>query len=132
MKQGFEDELTKFIETLSPQAQGLFEDFGFGLTTECWSNIPRGWEAIIREAVEAIAVVDPLTKIKQIKDKFGGLRLYVNSNDASGRVDVIISLAEESSYRFCEWCSGKSAKQKQIKGFYHTLCDACYLSRFGL
>jgi hypothetical protein len=57
----------------------------------------------------------------QVKEKFGGLRFYVdNGND---RIYGLISMAESMSYRICEDCGnpGKSGG----RGWIRTLCDPC-------
>lgn len=57
----------------------------------------------------------------QVKEKFGGLRFYVDhSNDT---VDGMIAVAEAMSYQICEEC-GQPGKSNN-KGWIRTLCDAC-------
>ena len=61
------------------------------------------------------------TRVVQVKEKFGGLRFYVNNSD-----DVVIgmiSLAESLSLKTCEYCGnpGYPRRGPWIK----TLCDAC-------
>lgn len=52
------------------------------------------------EAFQVIAV--------QVKEKFGGLRFYVNHTD--DYVSGIIGLAESLSYNICETCGDKAVK----------------------
>jgi len=62
-------------------------------------------------------------KFDQIKEKYGGLRIYFTGGD--DYVDDIISMAEEYSYKVCEVC-GNSGKPNK-GGWISTLCDGCRL-----
>jgi len=57
----------------------------------------------------------------QVKEKFGGLRFYVDNADdyTSG----VIAMAESISYRTCETC-GAPGKQTG-RGWIRTLCENC-------
>jgi hypothetical protein len=60
----------------------------------------------------------------QVKEKFGGLRFYVDNCD--DYVRGVIAMAESMSYRTCEHC-GSPGKQTG-KGWIKTLCDNCNAS----
>jgi hypothetical protein len=60
-------------------------------------------------------------KFDQIKEKFGGLRIYFSGGD--DYVEGIIDMAEEYSYKVCEAC-GNSGKPNK-GGWISTLCDNC-------
>jgi len=63
----------------------------------------------------------PQVEATQVKEKFGGLRFYVNYYD-----DFIcgaISMAESMSYRICEKC-GNPGKPNE-EGWIITLCQSC-------
>ena len=57
----------------------------------------------------------------QVKEKFGGLRFYVDNADdyTSG----VIAMAESMSYKTCETC-GAPGKQEG-KGWIKTVCESC-------
>lgn len=57
----------------------------------------------------------------QVKEKFGGLRIYFSGGD--DYVDGLVSMAEEYSYKICEVC-GNSGKPNK-GGWISTLCDKC-------
>ena len=61
-------------------------------------------------------------KVLQVKEKFGGLRFYVQGSDDF--IDGIIDLAESMSYRICSECGNQSTPQKR-RGWIYTLCDNC-------
>jgi len=58
-------------------------------------------------------------EVCQVKEKFGGLRWYING--ASKEVHDIISKYESVSYHICEEC-GEPGEQR-AGGWIKTLCD---------
>ena len=60
-------------------------------------------------------------KFDQIKEKFGGIRIYYTGGD--DYVQGVVSLADEMSYKICEAC-GNSGKPNK-GGWITTLCDNC-------
>lgn len=57
----------------------------------------------------------------QVKEKFGGLRFYVDNSDEYVR--GLISMAEAFSYKTCEVC-GQPGRSRR-GGWIKTLCDGC-------
>jgi hypothetical protein len=62
---------------------------------------------------------DTKVKISQIKEKFGGLRYYIESGDKT--IFGMIQLAEALSFTICEEC-GQPGKLRS-GGWMKTLCD---------
>ena len=60
-------------------------------------------------------------KFDQIKEKYGGLRIYFTGGD--DYVNGIVSMAEEYSYKVCEVCGNAGKPNKG--GWITTLCDNC-------
>lgn len=60
-------------------------------------------------------------KFTQIKEKFGGLRLYYNGGD--DYVSGLVAMAETMSYKICEFCGDRGYPNN--KGWIRTLCDKC-------
>lgn len=60
-------------------------------------------------------------KFDQIKEKFGGIRIYYTGGD--DYVRGVVSLADEMSYKICEVC-GNSGKPNK-GGWIVTLCENC-------
>jgi len=60
-------------------------------------------------------------KFDQIKEKFGGLRVYFTGGD--DYVEGLVSMAEAWSYKTCEVCGEKGSPNKT--GWITTLCDNC-------
>lgn len=57
----------------------------------------------------------------QVKEKFGGLRFYVDCADEYTR--GVIDMAESMSYRTCEDCGAPGVKR--ASPWIRTLCDTC-------
>lgn len=79
-----------------------------------------GWGKLI-EAAWYILPRD--AHISQIKEKFGGLRLYIDHMDVSA-IHVILSSLEHYSEVICENC-GEWGKNSPVNGWWTTLCDSC-------
>lgn len=60
--------------------------------------------------------------INQIKEKFGGLRVYLSKY--TEKLEKMIDEAEDKSFQTCEYC-GKPGKTRG-KGWIYTLCDDCW------
>jgi len=59
----------------------------------------------------------------QIKEKWGGLRVYYIGGD--DYIRGVVDMAEEMSYKICERCGCPGSPNKQ--GWVITLCDECRL-----
>jgi len=82
-------------------------------------SVGPGWAVLIDQAFKAIEDADPPVKIFQIKEKWGGLRIYTNIiND---KVDKKLLDIMKRSYYICEDCGnpGMLRKGERLK----TLCD---------
>lgn len=60
-------------------------------------------------------------KFDQVKEKYGGLRLYFSGGDEY--IEGLVSLAEAYSYHVCEICGNKGEANKQ--GWIAVRCEAC-------
>lgn len=58
-------------------------------------------------------------KFDQIKEKFGGIRIYYTGGD--DYVSGVVSLADEMSYKICEVCGNAGKPNKG--GWITVLCD---------
>lgn len=92
--------------------------------TDCFDfSTPDGWEEIIYNYLWEIISKCPEIKFIQIKEKFGGLRIYARniSADTSDRVNEIITLATNKSLITCDVC-GKTGKLRNDNGWLRTRC----------
>lgn len=60
-------------------------------------------------------------KFDQIKEKYGGLRVYFTGGD--DYIEGLVSMAESFSYKICEVCGERGKPNKD--GWISTLCDKC-------
>ena len=95
-------------------------------------DVGKGWGGILVNAFKQIAEAFDKAgadfsefSVGQIKEKFGGLRIYTGALDAdvADKVYEIIDDAETESCRTCEWCGkpGKARSGRWIK----TMCEEC-------
>jgi len=124
MKKKFENKLFKKYPTLFPNGRKVdprqsLMCFGF-----CFSD---GWYDLVDKLCSDIVKMENGDKVVviQAKEKFGGLRFYVNS--ATSEIFERIDEAEEESFKVCEWC-GKPGKLR-MKRHWITLCDSCWAKR---
>ena len=61
--------------------------------------------------------------VHQVKEKYGGLRFYVNFYPKE--LDELISNAENESYEVCEICGSRKNVGITIDGWYETVCSNC-------
>jgi hypothetical protein len=67
------------------------------------------------------------SNITQVKEKYGGLRIYVKYN--TDEIDEIIRKAEEQCSHTCEICgTDKDADEVKLRGnkWYSTHCKKCW------
>lgn len=86
---------------------------------EFQSQVGKGWSSIIEKLVQDLLELGWDGWALQIKEKFGGLRFYIDTG--SDAVHDRISQAECLSYETCEEC-GTPGKPR-TGGWIKTLCD---------
>ena len=90
-------------ETFEP-FRDMFKQ-SFGVSTN------PGWYPMVEKLLldfRALPREDGMVRVNQIKEKFGGLRVYVEvsgSGDFKERVRGMIEQAEKQASRTCEFCS---------------------------
>ena len=92
---------------------------------------PEGWMNIVLKADRMLSFIDPDYEILQIKEKFGGLRYYFQTNKNGTEWDIMMAItcyAEERSFNTCEIC-GSFGKLRDDRYWMQTLCDNCVIDR---
>jgi len=110
-----EDEI-KIAMIMEEQREiGSYFPIAFGF--ECGD----GWFELLDNLMDKIKEVDTdrSVSIHQVKEKFGGLRFYIEGGN--DEVDELISEAEEKSFKTCEVC-GKPGKTNK-SGWIKTACE---------
>jgi hypothetical protein len=76
-----------------------------------------GWVSLVEPLIQRC--IDEGATILQVKEKFGGLRFYVD--EASDELCAAIDAAERESYKVCEGCGAPGEPREG--GWTRTLCD---------
>jgi hypothetical protein len=87
-------------------------------------DIQPGWYPLIKELIEDLISLGWNKQILQVKEKFGGLRFYIN--EGTDEIHNRIIEAERKSYTICE-ITGKPGELRKDIGWYRTLCGEEYL-----
>ncbi len=115
-----------------PKYEQLIKDHPLALSrVTCGIYFGDGWNALISNLCDVVEQeIRRLTPelqdqvyVVQIKNKFGGLRFYMNHT--TPYIEGAIELAESLSFATCETCSNQ-AGIKQVGGWTATLCDSCH------
>jgi len=98
----------------------------YGRINETRNAVWPGWWPIVIEALDAIRARAPHAQVRQVKEKFGGLRIYIEvTRDENGEFvnfSDILRAAEYKSLSTCAVC-GQPGSMRQSPGFILTLCD---------
>ncbi len=84
-----------------------------------WLSVKDGWLPIIKKLCASLMNTENPPVAVQVKEKFGGLRFYVDRS--SQEQDDLIRLAEGKASRTCEVCGAPGAL-KNDRGWYRTSC----------
>lgn len=92
-------------------------------------DVDDGWAGLLQDLLRKLKMLalGPDFRIVQIKEKFGGLRVYwegVDDKELRKEVMDLVQLAEELSYKTCEKCGsmdGVETKGAWLKSF----CQNC-------
>lgn len=96
-----------------------------------WISCDAGWYPLIAALGADLALVDPHYEVHQIKEKFGALRFYAETDlegELGERFDALIEDAEARSAHICERCGSHSAElcsSGATNKHYKTLCTSC-------
>ena len=94
-------------------------------------DVSDGWFNLLKATLSTIAwEINNLPEelkssihLTQIKEKFGGIRIYLNHT--TPHINGVIALASTLSSITCEEC-GLPGSQRNIKGWICTACESCY------
>lgn len=105
-----------------------------------WTNgVGEGWKSILYKLHKQLFSLDPEYDVAQIKEKFGGLRVYLNYYDKPNATmewaETYIRQAEEQAAKTCELCGATGndvctrPPPQRRHGWIRTTCDKCQFSR---
>ena len=101
-------------------------DFPF---VSCYTQVGKGWHKILVKLFSDISELDEIPEdfeIVQIKEKFGGLRVYVTVG--TDEIYDLIAVAELEAENTCESCGTKNdtVRNAPHNGFWlKTYCSEC-------
>jgi hypothetical protein len=113
------EEMDEFLISIGGLERTHREDKG-PIVDAGYFGVGEGWYPIIKNIINELIALGWDKRAVQVKEKFGGLRFYLESYP-EGADDVIIKY-EKLSYETCETCGEKGSNSK-IKGWLYTLCD---------
>ena len=101
--------------TFSP---ATFYPLGYN-RAQALESVGTGWHGLVNKAFDKLeSINDIIIVIDQVKEKYGGLRIY--SSPMHEEFDKFIIELETESYKICEICG----EPGQLRGgWYRTLCD---------
>jgi hypothetical protein len=117
-----DEEMDQFLESIGGLENGFFSDRP-SIKSNGFLEISNGWFGLVKELIEDCIALGWDKQICQIKEKFGGLRFYINSG--SDEIFNRISEAEDKSMEVCE-VTGLPGKLRTDIRWYRTLCDEEY------
>lgn len=87
----------------------------------CGAGVGDGWLKLTEKAIIALRDLGDVT-IDQIKEKFGGIRLYFSCPEEKREAaDAIVSALEKECWKTCEECGEPGESRRG--GWTKTLCD---------
>ena len=87
-------------------------------------HVGPGWVDILVALHADLSSLDPHYDVAQVKEKFGELRVYLQS-EVTWDMDQAIDAATALSQQTCEVC-GLPGRIRNVSGFYvKCVCDAC-------
>ena len=112
-----DEEFEQFLESIGGVENGFFSDRG-PIKSRHFFGVDNGWLGLIKTLIEKSIEAGWDKQTTQVKEKFGGLRFYING--APNEVHNLISEAESASQEICEVCGNLG--KLQTTGWWRTLC----------
>lgn len=82
--------------------------------------VGKGWEKLVRKVYNARTAIGTTVGIIQVKEKWGGLRIYTDYYDSE--LEKTIMQVGEESLKICETC-GNPASLVKKETWYQTRCN---------
>jgi hypothetical protein len=117
-----EQEMNDFLQSIGGLENGMYSNRE-PITNAGFFECDSGWYQLIKDLITDLIELGWNKEVCQIKEKFGGLRFYIN--EASDEMHARISKAEDLSYQTCE-VTGKPGQLRTDIGWYTTLCEEEY------
>jgi len=116
------EQMDEFLQSIGGFKNG-FNLESNPITDSDFFEVGLGWFPLIKDLITDLIELGWNKEVCQVKEKFGGLRFYINA--ATSEAHKRISQAEIESMSICE-VTGKPGKLRTDIGWYRTLCDEEY------
>lgn len=116
------EEMNDFLESIGGLKNGWKSD-DEPIKSCGYFEIEEGWYPLIKELITDLIAMGWDKEVTQVKEKFGGLRFYVNNE--SDEMFKRIQKAVNDSCITCE-VTGNPGKLRTDLGWIRTLCDEEY------
>lgn len=87
---------------------------------EAVAQVGRGWEELVRAVYAAKYTLNSPANIITVKEKLGGLRIYIDYYDEE--LDKVVQNVGVLSFAICEVC-GNAGKLRKLDALYLTRCE---------
>jgi hypothetical protein len=103
--------------------QDLLNKYGIAEPV-CGSAIGLGWFPLVEDLIVKLIRLGWDKQLSQVKEKFGGLRFYIDNGDDA--IFDAIGCTEAESFTVCEDCgTRRDVTCASQKGWIRTLCTEC-------
>ena len=116
------EEMNGYLESIGGLENGMYSNKP-KITSCDFFDVQVGWYPLIKNLIDELITLGWDKKVTQVKEKFGGLRFYINGG--SDEIYDKITEAEKLSHETCELCGKKGELRTKIRWFT-TLCDEHY------
>lgn len=114
--------MNEYLESIGGLENGFYKDKP-PITNSDFFSISDGWLKLTKDLIDDLIKLGWNKEVCQVKEKFGGLRFYIN--EGSKEIFQRIQDAEKLSSKTCETC-GELGELRTNIGWYTTLCDKHY------
>ena len=116
------EEMDNYLISIGGLKNGFFLDRE-PITNSHYFEVDKGWYQLIKDLIDDLIKLGWNKEICQVKEKFGGLRFYIN--DGTTEIFKRITEAEQLSIKTCE-VTGNPGELRTDIGWYRTLSDEVY------
>jgi hypothetical protein len=127
------DKQVKFVDDLRSKYPKLYKKNIWPEFDEGWYELVANLSSEIYEKYDKWSSLPDLPYVAQMKEKFGGLRFYLESNtffmeepEKYEELDKIIAKYESISKVTCETCGSPNSSVRRKNGYWlKCMCDNC-------
>ena len=110
--------LEEYLKSIGGLENGYYTDRP-PITDVGFFQVGKGWYPLIQKLIEDLIELGWNKQVYQVKEKFGGLRFYINTG--TEEIHQRIRKAEDESYETCETCGEPGELRKG--GWWTVACD---------